>query len=93
MFLCGEAFSLLDRILKKSLCDKHHKLNYIQSLDKGMVQSGLTLRKKPAFQAVSVDFEVKQILSYCYMNQKRLLRRFKMKFKRKLMKKTRQTLK
>ena len=58
-----------------------------------MVQSGLTLRKKPAFQAVSVDFEVKQILSYCYMNQKRLLRRFKMKFKRKLMKKTRQTLK
>ena len=35
---------------------KHHKLNYIQSLEEGIIPSGLKIKNKPAFQPVSEDF-------------------------------------
>ena len=54
-----ETLSHLDLMIQKSLRYKHHRLNYIQSLGEGIILSGLKLKKKPAFQPVSEDFEVK----------------------------------
>ena len=59
MVLHGETLLHLDLLVQKSLRYKHHKLNYIQSLDECVMQSGLKIKKKPAFQSVSEDFEVK----------------------------------
>ena len=59
MVLHGETFSHLDLLVQKSLRYKHHKLNYIQSLEEGIIPSELKIKKKPAFQPVSEDFEVK----------------------------------
>ena len=54
-----ETLSRLDLMIQKSLRYKHHRLNYIQSLGEGIILSGLKIKKKPAFQSVSEDFEVK----------------------------------
>ena len=59
MVLHGETLSHLDLLVQKSLRYKHHKLNYIQSLEEGFIPSGLKIKKKPAFQPVSEDFEAK----------------------------------
>ena len=55
----GETLSHLDLLLQKSLRFNHHKLNYIQSLGEGVIPSGMKIKKKPAFQPVSEDAEVK----------------------------------
>ena len=54
-----ETLSHLDLLVQKSLQYKHHKRNYIQSLDEGFIPSGLKIKKKPAFQQVTEDFMVK----------------------------------
>ena len=59
MVLHGETLSHLDLLVQKSLRYKHHKLNYIQSLEKGVIPSGLKIEKKATFQPVSEDFEAK----------------------------------
>ena len=59
MVLHGGTFSHLELLVQRSLRYKHHKLNYIQSSEEGIIPSGLKIRKKPAFQPVSKDFEVK----------------------------------
>ena len=59
MVLHGETFSHLDLLVQRSLRYKHHKLNYIQSLEEGIIPSGLKIKKKPAFQIVSDYFEDK----------------------------------
>ena len=59
MVLHGETFSHLELLVQKSLRYKHHKLNYIRSLEEDIILSGLKIKKKPAFQPVSKDFEVK----------------------------------
>ena len=38
---------------------KHHKENYIKSLQEGITPSGLQIKKKPAFLPVSEDFKIK----------------------------------
>ena len=49
----------LDHLLQKSLRYKHHKENYIRSLNEGNVPVGLHLNKKTAFVPVSENFEKK----------------------------------
>ena len=48
-----EKLSHLDLLVQKSLRYKHHKLNYIQSLEEGIIPSGLKIKKKLAFQQMS----------------------------------------
>ena len=59
MVLQGETLSHLDVLVQKSLRYKHHKLNYIRSLEEGIIPSGLKIKKNPAFQPVSENFKVK----------------------------------
>ena len=59
MVLHGEALSHWDLLVQKSLQYKHHKLNYVQSLEESTISSGLKIKKKRAFQPVSEDFEAK----------------------------------
>ena len=59
MVLHGETLSHLNLLLQKSLRFSHHKLNYILSLSEGVIPPGMKIKKKPAFQPVSEDFEVK----------------------------------
>ena len=49
----------LDKLLQKSLRYKHHQLNYEESLCCGVIQKGLRIRKDPAFEPVSNDFQIK----------------------------------
>ena len=51
--------SHLDLLIQKSMSYKHHKENYIKSLEEGITPSGLQIKKKPAFLPVSEDFEIK----------------------------------
>ena len=46
-------------MLQKSLQYKHHKENYLYSLQHGIIPSGLKINKKPAFIPVSNDFTEK----------------------------------
>ena len=46
----------MDILLQKSLRFKHHRENYIQSLEKKVIPSGLKINKKPAFAPISQDF-------------------------------------
>ena len=46
-------------MLQKSLQYKHHKENYLYSLEHGIIPSGLKINKKPAFIPVSNDFTEK----------------------------------
>ena len=59
MVLHRKTLSHLDLLVQKSLRYKHHKLNYIQSLEEGIMPSGLKIKKKLAFQQMSEDFEAK----------------------------------
>ena len=59
MVLHRKTLSHLDLLVQKSLRYKHHKLNYIQSLEEGIIPSGLKIKKKLAFQQMSEDFEAK----------------------------------
>ena len=49
MVLHGETPSHLDLLVQKSLRYKHHKLNYIPSLEEGIIPAGLRIKEKPAF--------------------------------------------
>ena len=63
MVLHGETLSHLDLFVRKSLQYKAHKLNYIHSLEEGIVPSRLKIKRKPAFQPVSEDLELNGIPS------------------------------
>ena len=39
-------------------CSLHHRENYIQSLEKKVIPSGLKINKKPAFAPISQDFMI-----------------------------------
>ena len=52
-------FSHLDLLLQKSLRYQHHKENYLESLKRGIIPSGLKINKQPAIIPVSDDFNNK----------------------------------
>ena len=52
----NDALSHLDLLLQQSLRYKHHKENYLYSLEHGIIPSGLKINRKPAFVPVSNDF-------------------------------------
>ena len=56
MVIENDELSHLDLLLQKSLRYKHHKENYLQSLEHGIIPSGLKINKKPAFIPVSNDY-------------------------------------
>ena len=56
MVLQDGALSHLDLLIQKSMCCKHHKENYIKSLEEGITPLGLQINKKPAFLLVSKYF-------------------------------------
>ena len=56
MVIENDGLSHLDLLLQKSLQYKHHKENYLYSLQHRIIPSGLTINKKPAFTPVSNDF-------------------------------------
>ena len=56
MVLQDGALSHLDLLIQKSMCCKHHKENYIKSLEEGIKPLGLQINKKPAFLLVSKYF-------------------------------------
>ena len=56
MILQNETLSYLDLLIQKSMRYKHHKENYIKSLEQGILPSGLQIKKKPAFLPVLVNF-------------------------------------
>ena len=66
MVIQDGGMSLLDRLLQKSLRCKHHRENYIQSLEEKVIPSGLKINEKPAFAQISEDFRI---------NWKNILRR------------------
>ena len=55
MVLCEGATTTLDHLVQKSLRYKY-KLNYIRSLEEGIIPTGLRICKKPAINTVSSDF-------------------------------------
>ena len=59
MVLPERSTTHLDHLLQKSLRYQHHKENYIQSMHEGNIPNGLQLKKKPAFEPVSSDFNDK----------------------------------
>ena len=66
MVIQDGGMSLLDKLLQKSLRYKHHRENYIQSLEEKVIPSGLKINKKPAFSRILEDFMI---------NWKNILRR------------------
>ena len=58
--------SQLDILLQKLLRYKHHRENYIQSLEEKVIPWGLKINKKPAFAPISENFMI---------NWKNILRR------------------
>ena len=58
MVLQDGTLSYLDLLIQKSVDYKHHKENYIKSLE-GIMPSGLQIKKKPIFLPISKDFESK----------------------------------
>ena len=50
--------SQLHILLQKSLRYKHHRENYIQSLEEKVIPSGLKIIKNPAFALISEDFMI-----------------------------------
>ena len=49
----------LDVLLQKGIRYKHHHYNYEESLSSGVIPSGLHLKKSPAFEPVTEDFNLK----------------------------------
>ena len=66
MVIQDGGMSLLDKLLQKSLRYKHHRENYIQSLEEKVIPSGLKINKEPAFSRILEDFMI---------NWKNILRR------------------
>ena len=56
MILQNETLSYLDLLIQKSMRYKHHKENYIKSLEQDILPSGLQIKTKRAFLPVLVDF-------------------------------------
>ena len=56
MVIENAGLSDFDLLLQKSLQYKHHKENYLHSLEHRIIPSGLKINKKPAFIPVSNDF-------------------------------------
>ena len=52
MAIENDGLSHLDILLQKSLRYKHHKENYLYSLQNGIIPSGLKINKKPVFRPV-----------------------------------------
>ena len=48
-----------DILYQDSIRYSHHKENYLRSLQEGIPPVGLKLKKKPAFVAISEDFQTK----------------------------------
>ena len=59
MVLQDGTLSYLDFLIQISMRYKHHKENYIKSLEEGITPSGLQIKKKTAFLSASEDFESK----------------------------------
>ena len=57
MVLQDGTLSYLDFLIQISMRYKHHKENYIKSLEEGITPSGLQIKKKTAFLSASEDFE------------------------------------
>ena len=53
------SLSHFDILLQKTLRYKHHKQNYLRSIEEGLTPTGLKLQKKPAYVPVSKDFSIK----------------------------------
>ena len=51
--------SHLDILLQKALWYKHHKENYLRSIEESLTPTGLKLQKKPASVPISKDFSTK----------------------------------
>ena len=51
--------SCLDILTRKSSRCQHHRENYLENLQQGIIISSLKLKKKPAILPVSADFEEK----------------------------------
>ena len=49
----------LDKLLQKSLRYKLHQLNYEETLPRGVIPKGLRIRKDPACEPISDDFQIK----------------------------------
>ena len=49
----------MDILLQKALRYKHHKENYLRSIEEGLTPTGLKLQKKPAFVPISKDLSIK----------------------------------
>ena len=49
----------LDILTRKSLRYHHHRENYYENLQQGIIPSDLKLKKKPVILLVSIDFEEK----------------------------------
>ena len=63
----------LDYLYQKSLRYQHHRENYLTSLLKGLIPSGLKINKRPAFEVVTDEFE-NQWNSVLYDAEKRLVK-------------------
>ena len=56
MVLYEGATTTLDHLVQKSLRYKHHKQNYIRSLNEGIIPAGFHINKKPPINTVPSDF-------------------------------------
>ena len=56
MVLYEGATTTSDHLVQKSWRYKHHKQNYVRSLDEGIIPAGLRINKKQAINTVSSDF-------------------------------------
>ena len=56
MVIENDGLSHLDLLRQKSLRYKHHKENYLYSLEHGIIPADLKINKKPAFIPISDDF-------------------------------------
>ena len=55
----NDGLEYLDKLLQKSLRYIHHQLNHEESLRRGVIPKGLRIRKNPAFEPISDDFQIK----------------------------------
>ena len=71
MVLQNGALSHLDHLVQKSIRYRHHKENYVKSLNEGIIPTGLKIKKRPAllpFQKILKESGIR----FCMM-QKRTL--------------------
>ena len=59
MSLTNDGTQHLERLLHKTMRYQHHRQNYEESLRTGMVPKGLRIKKAPAFEPVSKDFNIR----------------------------------